>query len=105
MKRLLLDTHSLIWVVRNDPALVKTAARAFETAEEIYCSVVSFWEPLHLERGDFLPQQGFFLPQTQLGNNLLRRRHGLFIGHGRGGFIHRTIKNRKIQVGIHATGN
>ena len=50
MKRLLLDTHALIWVVRNDPALAKTAIRAFEAADEIYCSVVSYWE-IAIKRG------------------------------------------------------
>ncbi len=63
MKRLLLDTHALIWIVRDDPALAKMAARAFEAADEIYCSVVSFWE-IAIKRGK--DKQEFPLPDDWL---------------------------------------
>jgi PIN domain nuclease of toxin-antitoxin system len=63
VKRLLLDTHALIWVVRNDPALAKTAARAYEAADEIYCSVVSFWE-IAIKRGK--DKEAFPLPDNWL---------------------------------------
>lgn len=50
MRRLLLDTHALLWIVRNDPALSASAIHAFESADEIFCSVVSFWE-IAIKRG------------------------------------------------------
>ncbi|HEY5791702.1 MAG TPA: type II toxin-antitoxin system VapC family toxin [Chthoniobacterales bacterium] len=63
MSRLLLDTHALIWIVRNDAALSKSAIDAFETSEEIFCSVASFWE-IAIKRGK--DPKSFPLPENWL---------------------------------------
>ena len=43
--RLLLDTCTLLWFLRNDAELSETAATAIEdSANEVFVSVVSIWE-------------------------------------------------------------
>ena len=42
--RLLLDTHVLLWVMTNDPALSPTAREAISKAPVVYASSVSIWE-------------------------------------------------------------
>jgi PIN domain nuclease of toxin-antitoxin system len=43
--RLLLDTCTLLWFLRNDAELSETAATAIEDSEnEVFVSVVSIWE-------------------------------------------------------------
>lgn len=50
MSQILLDTHALIWIVRDDPALSKTAIKTFQDADQVFCSVVSIWE-IAIKRG------------------------------------------------------
>ena len=40
----LLDTNALLWIVSDDPRLTAKARKAYETAEEVWFSVVSLWE-------------------------------------------------------------
>ena len=40
----LLDTNGLLWIVSGDPRLSAKARKAYETAEEVWFSVVSLWE-------------------------------------------------------------
>jgi PIN domain nuclease of toxin-antitoxin system len=42
--RLLLDTHVLLWVMADDPALSATARATISRAELVYASAVSLWE-------------------------------------------------------------
>lgn len=43
--RLLLDTHTLLWLLVNDPALSTRARRTIEDpANESFISIVSLWE-------------------------------------------------------------
>lgn len=43
--RLLLDTHTLLWWVANDPALSRVADQVLsETTNEVFVSAVSAWE-------------------------------------------------------------
>lgn len=45
--KLLLDTHSFLWYITNDPRLPVVAADAIrEKSNEVYLSVVSVWELL-----------------------------------------------------------
>ena len=40
----LLDTNALLWIVSNDPRLTAKARKAYESAEEVWFTVVSLWE-------------------------------------------------------------
>lgn len=42
--RVLLDTHILLWVLRDAPELKPDARRLLEHAETVYVSSVSLWE-------------------------------------------------------------
>lgn len=42
--RLLLDTHVLLWVMNDDPALPAKAREIISRAESVYASSVSIWE-------------------------------------------------------------
>lgn len=43
--RLLLDTHSLLWLLTDDPRLSSTARQCFEEAtNELLISIASLWE-------------------------------------------------------------
>jgi PIN domain nuclease of toxin-antitoxin system len=42
--RLLLDTHVLLWVMADDPALSPSARATIGAAETVYASSVSIWE-------------------------------------------------------------
>ena len=44
MSALLLDTHALLWWVKDDPRLSNTARRAILDARKVYVSVVSVYE-------------------------------------------------------------
>lgn len=44
MKGLLLDTHTLLWMVVEDERLAPTARSEIERADRVAYSVVSFWE-------------------------------------------------------------
>ena len=54
--RVLLDTHTLIWLILDDDRLSPRAKEAYQTADEAAWSVVSLWETaikLSLGRKDF----------------------------------------------------
>lgn len=40
----LLDTHALLWYLRNSPELSKKALKIINTEDEIFVSVASLWE-------------------------------------------------------------
>jgi PIN domain nuclease of toxin-antitoxin system len=40
----LLDTHTLIWFLENDPRLPPTTRTQIETTPTIFISIVSLWE-------------------------------------------------------------
>jgi len=42
--RLLLDTHVLLWVMADDPALSPAARATISRADMVYASAVSLWE-------------------------------------------------------------
>ena len=42
--RLLLDTHLLLWVMADDPALSSVARQMITKADTVYASAVSVWE-------------------------------------------------------------
>ena len=42
--RILIDTHILLWVMGDDPALSTEARTAINRAERVYASAVSVWE-------------------------------------------------------------
>jgi PIN domain nuclease of toxin-antitoxin system len=44
MKGLLLDTHALIWMVRDDPRLSRRARTQIENTDRLLYSMASFWE-------------------------------------------------------------
>ena len=44
MKNLLLDTHAFIWLTENDENLPYSLKETIEKADNVYVSIVSFWE-------------------------------------------------------------
>ncbi|QHD07557.1 type II toxin-antitoxin system VapC family toxin [Pseudomonas sp. R76] len=42
--RVVLDTHILLWALRDDPRLSSKARKLMENAAEIYVSAATFWE-------------------------------------------------------------
>jgi PIN domain nuclease of toxin-antitoxin system len=44
VSRVLLDTHTLLWFVANDPALPESPRALVEKADEVFVSVASAWE-------------------------------------------------------------
>ena len=55
--RLLLDTHTLLWAMRNNPMLSRTAhASIANLGNESYVSVVSVWEAATEYRNGKLPE-------------------------------------------------
>jgi PIN domain nuclease of toxin-antitoxin system len=42
--RLLLDTHILIWILNDDPALSEGARSQLTSASQIFVSIASLWE-------------------------------------------------------------
>jgi PIN domain nuclease of toxin-antitoxin system len=60
--RLLLDTHTLLWVMLGDPKLSRRAKIALSTASiEVFVSVVSIWEIATKVRIGKLPIPGNLL--------------------------------------------
>ena len=55
--RLLLDTHTLLWAMRNNPKLSRNAQQATsDLGNEGYVSVVSVWEAATKFRNGKLPE-------------------------------------------------
>ena len=52
---LLLDTHIYLWWLIDSPALPKQADRMIEDADQVFVSVVSFWEASIKWRAGKLP--------------------------------------------------
>jgi len=44
MAAFLLDTHTLIWMAKNDPALTKNALTILDSDHTLYLSIASVWE-------------------------------------------------------------
>jgi PIN domain nuclease of toxin-antitoxin system len=68
----LLDTHTVLWALSNDPRLSKRAAQTYESAEKGYFSVVTLWEigiKLGLHRPDFELSPGW---EQQIPSELTR---------------------------------
>lgn len=67
--RLLLDTHTLLWVLSGDTRLSANARTHYESSSDISFSVASLWEigiKLGLDRPDFQLQENWWqsIPQT-----------------------------------------
>lgn len=54
--RLLLDTHTFLWWLLDDPELPRTARRAIERAEAVFVSSASVWEIAIKQRLGKLPE-------------------------------------------------
>lgn len=54
--RLLLDTHALFWMLRDDPRLSRRAAAAIDEADEVLVSAVSGYEICFKRRIDKMPE-------------------------------------------------
>ena len=53
MKRILLDTHALLWFIEGDKQLSKTARINIEDPKnEVYVSITSFFEITNSERNE-----------------------------------------------------
>jgi len=73
--RLLLDTHSFLWFVLDDPKLSATAKAAMEDpANEIEISPASYWEiAIKIALGNYsLPQHFQQFMEQQLAKNQFR---------------------------------
>ena len=56
MLRLLLDTHTILWIIRDDPKLSSSTRTIISNAHQTYWSMISIWEiaiKLSLDRPDF----------------------------------------------------
>jgi PIN domain nuclease of toxin-antitoxin system len=54
--RLLLDTHTILWIIRDDPKLPSNTRSIISNADQVYWSIISIWEiaiKLSLDRSDF----------------------------------------------------
>jgi PIN domain nuclease of toxin-antitoxin system len=54
--RLLLDTHTILWIIRDDPKLPSDTKNIISNADQVYWSMISIWEiaiKLSLDRPDF----------------------------------------------------
>jgi PIN domain nuclease of toxin-antitoxin system len=54
--RLLLDTHTILWIIRDDPRLPSNTRNIISNADQVYWSMISIWEiaiKLSLDRPDF----------------------------------------------------
>jgi len=65
--RLLLDTHVLLWVMADDPALSPMARAVIGKAEVVYVSAVSLWEiSIKASLGKLRVDQERFVEQLQV---------------------------------------
>ncbi len=75
--RLLLDTHTILWMVADDPRLPERARQRILTAEDIAWSTASLWEigiKLSLNRPDFrlCPEWERLIPE-EMSRNAIKR--------------------------------
>ena len=75
--RLLLDTHTILWALTDDPRLSDTARAEYSSCEHLYFSVVSLWEigiKLGLNRPDFQLAENWWqvIPETLTRSGVAR---------------------------------
>ncbi len=75
--KLLLDTHTILWMVSDDPRLPDSARRMILAAEDLAWSTASLWEigiKLSLQRPDFQLDQGWerLIPEEMSLNGITR---------------------------------
>ena len=73
--RILLDTHTVLWMVSDDPKLSPEARQAIGGADEVFWSVLSLWEiaiKLGLGRPDFRLGEGWarLIPEEMTRNRI-----------------------------------
>lgn len=90
---IVLDTHALLWMDRNDPALGPAARRLIEDAwraGQVAVSAISFWETAMLvQRGRIvLP-----LPATEWRSELLQAGLREIVMEGRIGILATQLEN------------
>ncbi len=70
----LLDTHTLLWIVNDDPRLSETAKSLFlEERNEMFCSLASIWElAIKISMGKLSLDQPLqlFIDEQIFGNNI-----------------------------------
>lgn len=60
MSRILLDTHTFIWLSEDDANLPTSLREAIENTENVFVSIVSFWEiSIKLSIGKISLQEDF----------------------------------------------
>jgi PIN domain nuclease of toxin-antitoxin system len=75
--RLLLDTHTILWMIADDPRLPASARRHIVTCEDLAWSIISLWEigiKLSLQRKDFRLGAGWEkrIPEEMTRNGIHR---------------------------------
>ncbi len=75
--RLLLDTHTILWMVSDDPRLSEPARRSIQSTTELFWSIASLWEigiKLSLDRTDFRlgPGWAHLIPAEMQHNGIQR---------------------------------
>lgn len=75
--RLLLDTHTILWMIADDPRLPESARQRILTANDLAWSTASLWEigiKLSLNRPDFLLGAGWerLIPEEMTRNGIHR---------------------------------
>ena len=68
---LLLDTHIYLWWLIDSPALPKQADRMIEDADQVFVSVVSFWEAGIKWRAGKLPVSPEIMAEGMNQNGLI----------------------------------
>ncbi len=75
--KLLLDTHTILWALTDDPRLSDAARDEYVSSRELYFSMVSLWEigiKLGLNRSDFQLAENWWqvIPETLTRNGVVR---------------------------------
>ncbi len=73
MRRLLLDTHTFLWFIVNNPLLSARAKGLIEGAEAVYLSMASVWEMgIKISTGKLALTEPLeqLIPQQLLRNNM-----------------------------------
>jgi len=75
--KLLLDTHTILWALTDDPRLSDAARDEYVSSRELYFSMVSLWEigiKLGLNRSDFQLAEYWWqvIPETLTRNGVVR---------------------------------
>lgn len=77
LMRLLLDTHTILWALSDDPRMSETAREAYASCGQLYFSMVSLWElgiKLGLNRPDFQLAENWWqvIPETLTRTGVVR---------------------------------